>query len=206
MFIAEIRNSKGMTLVEILVVMSLVLIGVLGAYSLLANIHVTRSRSVKLTQAQQEARNIVEQIVRDLRESSMDQVWIDSTSGEPDSILFFTPRDGDRAFNISHEMDAEGRPLPGYGRPVWQRTVAYSLDPYSHYLYRYESPMLVQDMDKIKWSVKSEVVSKRVEKLFFSREDDMISISIRTFEKPNSQFGYVAESYADYYTMVEFRN
>ncbi|MFC1718438.1 PilW family protein [Candidatus Poribacteria bacterium] len=206
MFIAEMRDSKGMTLVEIFVVMSLVLIGVLGAYSLLANIQATQSRNVKLTQAQQEARNIVEHIVRDLRESSMDQVWIDSTSGEPDSILFFTPRDGDRAFNISHEVDDEGDPLPGYGRPVWQRTVAYSLDSYSHYLYRYEAPMLMQDINMIKWSVAGEVVSKRVEKLLFSRVDDMITISIRTAEEPNSQFGYVAESYADYYTMVEFRN
>ncbi len=206
MFIAEMRNSKGMTLIEILVVMSLVLIGVLGAYSLLANIQATQSRNVKLTQAQQEARNIVEQIVRDLRESSMDQVWIDSTSGELDSIVFFTPRDEDRAFNISHEVDAEGNALPGYGRPVWQRTVAYSLDSYSHCLYRYESPKLISEVDKIKWSVRSELVSKRVEKLLFSRVDDMITISIRTSEKPNSKFGYVAESYADFYTMVEFRN
>ncbi len=206
MFIAEIRNSKGMTLVEILVVMSLVLIGVLGAYSLLTNIYAAQSRNVKLTQAQQEARNTVEHIVRDLRESSMDQVWIDSTSGEPDSILFFTPRDKDRAFNINHEVDAEGNPLPGYGRPVWQRTVAYSLDSYSNYLYRYEPPQLISDISTIKWDSEGEVVSKRVEKLLFSRVDDMISISIRTFEEPNSQFGYVAESYADYYTMVEFRN
>jgi hypothetical protein len=42
--------------------------------------------------------------------------------------------------------------------------------------------------------------------LLFSRVDDMITISIRTFEEPNSQFGYVAKSYADFYTMVEFRN
>ncbi len=206
MFIAEMRSSKGMTLVEILVVISLVLIGVLGAYALLANIYITQSHSTKLMQAQQEARNTVEHIVRDLRESSMDQVWIDSTSGEPDSILFFTPRDKDRAFNINHEVDDDGDPLPGYGRPAWQRTVAYSLDSYSNYLYRYEPPQLISDISTIKWDSEGEVVSKRVEKLLFSRVDGMISISIRTFEEPNSQFGYVAESYADYYTMVEFRN
>lgn len=210
MFVAEIKGSKGLTLVEILVVTSLVLIGTLGAYSLLANIQITQAQSLKLTQAQQEARNIVEHIVRDLRESNMDQVWIDSTTGSPDSIIFFTPRDENKAFNVNHEMieisDDEFVPAPRYGRPIWRRTVAYSLDPITNYLYRYESTELISDVNEIKWNSVGEVVSKRVERVTFSRVGDMISIAIRTFEKPNTGLGYVAESYADFYTMVEFRN
>ena len=210
MFIAVLRDSEGVTLIELLVVTSLVLIGVLGAYSLLAAVQTTRSHNVKVTEAQQEARNIVEHIVRDLRESSMDHVWIDSTSGSPDSIVFFTPRDENGAFNVDHKMvqvdDDKSIPAAGYGKPIWRRTVAYSLDLYSNYLYRYELPKLIPDIDEIKWSSEGELVSKRVERVIFSRVDDMISISVRTFEEPNSKLAYAAKSYTDFYTMVEFRN
>ncbi len=42
--------------------------------------------------------------------------------------------------------------------------------------------------------------------MLFARENNMITMSIRTFEEPNTDLGYVAESYADFHTMVEFRN
>lgn len=206
MFITRIKDQKGFSLIEILIVMAVILIGVMGAYSLLANVQVTHTHSSRLVQAQQEARNIVEHIVRDLRESSLDQVWLTSASGKSDSIIFYTPRDEDGAFNVYHEVDDDGNPLSGYGRPVWRRTVAYSLDFSTNYLYRYQSFDLISDMSKIKWDSEGEIVSRSVERIFFQRVGNMITISIRTFQKPNSDVGYVAESYADYYTRVEFRN
>ena len=144
MFIAVMRDPKGFTMIETLVVMSLVLIGMLGGYALLANTQVTREQNIQAVQAQQEARNIVEQIVRDLRESSLDHVWIDSANSKSDSIVFFTPRDEDGAFNVYHRVDSDGDPLKGYGRPVWRRTIAYSLDSESNCLYRYQLPALIR--------------------------------------------------------------
>lgn len=206
MFMAEIKDQKGLSLVEILITMSVILIGVMGAYSLLANVQITHTRTSHVVQAQQEARNIVEHIVRDLRESNLDQVWITSANGESDSITFYTPRDENGAFNAYHEVDDDGNPLTGYGKPVWRRTVAYSLDPRTNYLYRYQSSELISDIDEMKLYSEGEIVSKSVKRVIFERVDNMITISIRTFEAPGSDMGYVAESHTDYYTKIEFRN
>ena len=206
MYIAAMRKSEGITLIEMLIAMSVVLVGVAASYTLLGSIQATQAGSMRLVQAQQEARNIVEHIARELRESNPDYIWIGSTSGEADSIIFYVPRDGDRAFHVYHEVNEEGIPLSGYGRPVPQSTIAYSLDSGSNCLYRYRSPELISDIDKIKWDSEGEIISRRVEWVIFSREDNMITISVRTFGEPNSKLTNVAKSYSDYYTKIEFRN
>ncbi len=206
MYIAAMRKSEGITLIEMLIAMSVVLVGVAASYTLLGGIQATQAGNMRLVQAQQEARNIVEHIARELRESSVDYIWIDSTSGKADSIIFHVPRDGDRAFHVYHEVNEEGIPLSGYGRPVPQSTIAYSLDSSSHYLYRYRLSGLISDIDKIKWDSDGEIISRRVEKILFGREDNMITISVRTFEEPNSKLANATKSYSDYYTKIEFRN
>ena len=87
MFIAVMRNSKGISLIETLITMVIVSIGLLGTYSLIVNVHATRMNNTRLVETQQEARNIVEHMVRDLRESSVDYVWIYSTGEEANSIV-----------------------------------------------------------------------------------------------------------------------
>ena len=116
MFAAEMRVPKGFTLIEMIVATSIFLVGIAGSYTLLSSIEATRAGNVKVVQVQQEARNIVERIAREMRESDQDHVWIwtDSTSGETDSIVFFTPRDESGAFCAYHEVDLHGEPLYAY--------------------------------------------------------------------------------------------
>jgi prepilin-type N-terminal cleavage/methylation domain-containing protein len=185
--------KKGFTLIEVLIAMSVGIIGALGGYSLFANIQGTMVGNSAAVQAQQEARIIVERITRELRESSPDWVWPDyMTYDESDYIVFFTPRNEDRIFIVDSG-----------GKPDWQRAILYRLDSDSK-LRRYQVYMSgTAEPDEV---FESEVVSQNIERLAFSRTDDMITISIRTFSDHNGKVGHVARSHADLYTMVKLRN
>jgi prepilin-type N-terminal cleavage/methylation domain-containing protein len=188
-----IRDQRGFTLIELIIAMSIGLIGAMGGYALLANMQGTMSGNSAAVQAQQEARIIVERIARELRESSPDWVWPSNmTYEESDYIVFLTPRNEDRTFIVDSE-----------GKPQWQRAILYRLDSDSK-LRRYQVYMSgTAEPHEIS---QSEVVSKRVERLLFSRTDDMVTISIRTFSDHNGKVGHVARSHADLYTMVKLRN
>jgi hypothetical protein len=168
----------------------------LGSYGLLASVHVTRLESAELLQAQQEARNIVERITRELRESSPEVIWPSSMiHGESNYVAFFTPRNGNGAFFICPE-----------GEPIWQRSIAYRLDTAEpHTLYRYKLHM-VNDPDIDVDSFDSEVVSKNVEALSFGLVNNMLTINIRTFADSDGGIGQVARSHADITTTISLRN
>jgi prepilin-type N-terminal cleavage/methylation domain-containing protein len=187
--IDTIRNPKGFTLMEVIVAMSVGIIGAMGGYALFANIQGTMAGNSAVTQAQQEARFIVERITRELRESNPDRVWPDPMpSGGSHYISFLTPRNEDGTFIVD-----------GDGKPGWQRSILYRLED-SNCLYRYQ-------LYASGASDPPEIVSKNIEQLRFNRVNkDMITISIRTFSDRSGVIGNVARSYADLYTMVKLRN
>jgi type II secretory pathway pseudopilin PulG len=183
------RDTKGITMIESMIVIAIGLIGVLGSYALLMSVKGTAAASAEVIEAQQEARYIVERIARELRESSPETVGPDSMLYEDSYLISFdTPRDSNRKFVVGIE-----------GEPEWQRTISYMLDPYSHTLYRYQQ---YGESNTGEY----EVVSKNVQHLAFRQTHDMITISIRTFSNKGGGIGSVADSYADFYTMIKLRN
>ncbi len=192
------KRSRGFSLVEMAIVTGIIAIGAMAGYSLLANVYGTRAGNVAALQAQQSARNIVERITRELRESSPEVVWLGYAGyeGESETISFFTPRDRNRRFMV----DAEGV-------PVWQRGIAYWLNKstntmYRSQLYMVSDPSISYDSDP---SFFPEEVSKNVEELIFSRDNDLITISVRTFVDPDGM-GHTPKSYSEYRTTVKMRN
>ena len=94
------------------------LIGAMGSYALLASMHGTRAENMAVLQAQQEARNIMERVTRELRESSPEVVWPEWEDWEDSEwVYFFTPRNANREFIVNPE-----------GEPEWQQAIAYWLD------------------------------------------------------------------------------
>lgn len=193
-----IRDSKGISLLEVMIAMAIGLIGVMGGYALLTSMNSTRVENTAVVVAQGEARNILERMTRELRESSPEVVWprYDTNGTEYRWVYFYTPRNADREFMISDE-----------GEPEWQRGIQYWLDEGSKILYRYQFYLTFDPMadDWANW-FQFEVVSKKVEKLTFSRDDDMFTINIRTFSDSGEGLGNVARSYADISTTIKLRN
>jgi type II secretory pathway pseudopilin PulG len=193
------KSSNGFTLVEALVGMSIGLAGMAGGYALLANIQGTAAGNRVLVQAQQEARNIVEHIAREVRESNPDQVWTYSEQGWG-YLYFRTPRDENNTFVRDPN-----------GKPEWQRWIYYVLDSSSNCLYRYRFQESLVDQfvaGEVDYTDMFfyEVVSRNVERVYFEQSDDMITISVRAFAESDGKVGHVARSYADYSTMVRVRN
>lgn len=190
MFKPIVRNPKGFTLMEVVIAMSVGLIGAMGGYALFANIQGTVAGNSAVVQAQQEARFTVERIARELRESNPDNVWPNPMPDEgSDYITFLTPRNEDATFMVD-----------GSGSPDWQRAILYRLEE-SNCLYRYQVYLSGTSDES------SETISKNVEQLRFNRvNNDMITIFIRTFTDRSGVIGKVARSYAELYTMVKLRN
>ena len=189
-----VANEKGLSLMETLVAVSLGSAAILGSLSLLMGVEGTMTESREAVQVQQEARNIVECIAREVRESCPDKIQITSyPQGEWDAetILFHTPRDEDGRFVMDNS-----------GKPDWQREIAYELDRDSHYLYRSQYYLASGEGG----AYQSEVVSKNVERLNFAQNNDMLLISIRTFVDTCDGTGYRSRAYADFQTMVKLRN
>ncbi len=190
------RNSKGFSLVEVVIAMVIGLIGAMGSYALLASMHGTRAENMEVLQAQQEARNIMERVTRELRESSPEVVWPDWPTweewGDSEWVYFFTPRNANREFMVNPE-----------GEPEWQRAIAYWLDSLNNTLYRYQY-YLTWDPDINDW-YESEVVSKNVEDISFRRVNDMITINIRTFADNDGGIGQTARSHSEFTTTIKLR-
>jgi hypothetical protein len=178
--------------------MSIALIGIAGGYALLANIQGTAIGNRILVQAQQEARNVVEYLAREIRESSPDQVLLDAVD-RSEQITFGIPRNENREFVVD-----------GKGEPEWQRWISYRLETDTTHLYRYQAldsseyaPGSPDWLDECH----SKIMSKQVKRLNFERVgDDMIVISVRAFAESDGKVGHVARSYADFSTMVRLRN
>ena len=193
--IGLIRNTNGITLIETLVAIFMGSILVLGSFALLTNVRGTMTGSSEAIQVQQEARNIVENIAREIREASPEKTWLYSWSGTEgetaDTIFFYTSRDEERRFVFDSD-----------GKPEWQREIAYALDPYSNNLYRFQYYISSGEES----SYQSEIVSRNVEKLTFNNVNDMLIISIRTFADTSNSSGNTARAYADFNTMIKLRN
>lgn len=204
-----VRNSDGISLLEVMIAVAIGLIGVAGSYSLLASMNSTRTENMEVLQAQQEARNIMERMTRELRESSPEVVWPqyypdivlpegDTEDGETSWVYFFTPRNINREFIVNAE-----------GEPSWQRGIEYWLDWNTNILYRFQFYLnfnpAVDNWDTSDWYTFEEI-SKNVEKLTFKRENDMFTIHLRTFADSDGGLGNVARSYADLNTTIKLRN
>jgi len=205
-WIDRMKSSRGFTLVEALIAMAIGVIGMTGGYALLGNIQGTAAANRTLAQAQQEARNVVARIAREIRESTSDDdgyygVYLYPEDGS-DYIYFWTPRDEDRKFIVGSD-----------GRPEWQRWIFYGLayDTHSLYRYQFQESLYLRELEEdpsadpynaYHW----EIISKNVESIEFKRVDDMIAISVRAFADPGEKVGHVARSYADFTTMVKLRN
>ncbi len=188
------RNSKGFSLVEVIIAMVIGLIGAMGSYALLASMHGTRAENMAVLQAQQEARNIMERVTRELRESSPEVVWPDWEDWEDSEwVYFFTPRNANREFMVNPE-----------GEPEWQQAIAYWLDSLNNTLYRYRY-YLTWDPVLENW-FEFEVVSKNVEDISFRRVNDMITINIRTFSDNDGGIGQTARSHSELTTTIQLRN
>ena len=192
--IGKLRSSKGVTLIEMVIAASIALIGAMGGLALFTGVKGTIAGNSAAVQAEQEARNIVERIAREIRESAPDQVWLYDMNGDgSEYINFLTPRDSNRKFIV----DANGRPL-------WQRTISYGLDTYSNTVYRYQ---YFTNYDGETGQYESfEIVSKNVEDLRFRISGDMVAIRIRTFTDQGQGTGNVSNTYADFHTTVKLRN
>ncbi len=70
-----IRSSKGISLMEVMIAIAIGLIGAMGGYALLTSMNSTRVENTAVIVAQGEARNILERMTRELRESSPEVVW-----------------------------------------------------------------------------------------------------------------------------------
>lgn len=204
-----VRNSDGISLLEVMIAVAIGLVGVAGSYSLLATMNSTRTENSEVLQAQQEARNIMERMTRELRESSPEVVWPQHHPGMifPDGytedeetywVYFFTPRNRNREFMVNAE-----------GEPSWQRGIEYWLDWNTNILYRYQFYLdanpTTEGWDTEDWYTFEEI-SKNVEKLTFKRKNDMFTINLRTFTDSDGGLGNVARSYADLSTTIKLRN
>lgn len=184
-----IKKTSGLSLIEMLIAIVVISIGIMASYSLLASVRGTRVGNVAAVQAQQEARNILERIAREVRESSPEVLWVDSSY-----INFLTPRNAEKQFIIDPE-----------GAPQWQRAIGYMLDPYTNELSRYQY-YLTHDPATYEDAFYVERISKNAEKLSFSRTNDLLTIYVRTFYDHEGKVGNVTRAYADLSTTVKLRN
>lgn len=190
-----IKKTSGLSLIEMLVTIAVISIGIMASYSLLASIRGTRVGNVAAIQAQQEARNILERIAREVRESSPEVLQISSMyEGQASHIRFYTPRNAEKQFIVDPE-----------GAPKWQRSIEYMLDPYTHEISRYQYYM-TYDPDAYDGSYHFESISKNAEKLTFNRVNDLLTISVRTFYDHEGKVGTVTRAHAELSTTVKLRN
>jgi len=188
-------NASGLSLIEMLIAIAVISVGVMASYTLLASVRGTRVGNVAAVQAQQEARNILEQIAREVRESSPEVLWVSSMyEGQASYISFYTPRNAEKQFIVDPE-----------GAPKWQRSVEYMLDPYTNELCRYQY-YLTYDPDIYDAPYYFECISKNAEKLTFNRVNDLLTISVRTFYDHEGKVGSVTRAHADLSTTIKLRN
>lgn len=191
----NIRSETGISLMELMMAMAIASIGLLGSYTFFIGTQNTRAANVELIEAQQEARNILETIARDLRESSPGKVWLSpGVDGWSDYIAFHTPRNANREFVVDDD-----------GQPVWQRGLGYVMDTGSNQFLRQHMTM-AHDPDIYYDSYESEILSSNIERIGFKRKNDMIVISVRTYTNSDRELANVADSYIDLHTVVKLRN
>jgi hypothetical protein len=183
----SIRDSKGVTLVEILISVCITIVGVIGGLLLFPNICGVSAGDFEMLQVQQDARTIVENIAIELSESAPNLVVPDPMINS-DCIAFYTPRDSNGALVMDEAGNAD-----------WQRYVKYTLDQKSNRLYKFAS-FIGQPETQV------EITATNVQHLLFTRKGDVVTISMRTFSDQSVETGNVAHAYTDFCTEVRLKN
>ncbi len=182
----SIRDSKGVTLVEILISVCITIFGIVGGLWLLSNMRCTSAEDFGTVQVQQDARTLVENMARELSESAPNMVVPDPMINS-DCIAFYTPRSSNGALVLDKDGNAD-----------WQRYVKYMLDQKSNRLYKF-----VSYLGKPKTQV--EIVATNVQQLLSTRKGDVVTISMRTFSDQSVETGNVANAYTDFCTEVRLK-
>ena len=185
--IGSIRDSKGVTLIEILISLCITIFVIIGGLLLLSNMRCTSAEDFGTVQVQQDARTIVENMAGELSESAPNLIVPDPMINS-DCIAFYTPRASNGALVLDKAGNAD-----------WQRYVKYTLDQKSNRLYKFVS-YLGEPETQI------EIVATNVQQLLSTRKGDVVTISMRTFSDQSMETGNVADAYTDFCTEVRLKN
>ena len=185
--IGSVRDSKGVTLVEILISLWITVVGIIGGLSIFPKICGTSTGNFETVKVWQDARTLVEDIARELSESAPNMVVPDPMISS-DWIAFYTPR----ASNGALVMDKAGN-------ADWQRYVKYMLDQKSNRLYKFLSYVGKPETE-------IEIVATNVQQLLSTRKGDVVTISVRTFSHQSAETGNAAYAYTDFCTEVRLKN
>ncbi len=185
--VCSIRDSKGLTLLEILISLWVTILGIIGGLSLFPKICDTSAEDFETAKVWQDARTLVQNIARELSESAPNMVVPDPMINS-DCIAFYTPRDSSGALVLDKTGNAD-----------WQRYVKYMLDQKSNRLYKFVSYIGESD-------TQVEIVATNVQQLLSTRKGDVVTISMRTFSDQSVETGNVADAYTDFCTEVRLKN
>jgi len=213
MFMTINKNcTKGLTLIELLIAVSISSIGILGSYSLISNIRNTVASQSEAVQAQQSARNIMERMAREIRESKPEYIWTtgDLNVSEP-TILFLTPRDENNKFSLDSN-----------GKPLWKGVVMYRLDSSSKDLFRYKSSdpdiiSMIKDSGNIPlalYNIRQRIQPTEeeassnfdLEGMSYNPSNEIISLSVKTVANFTDRQKKNYNSFALFRTKVRSRN
>jgi Tfp pilus assembly protein PilV len=185
--IESIRGTKGMTLVEILISVCVIIVVIIGGLCLLSYMRGNPEERFETVQVQQDARTLVENMARELSKSAPNLVVPDPMINS-DFIAFYTPRDG----NVESVTDK-------VSSIDWQRYVKYMLDRKSNRLYKF-----VSHVGKPETQI--EIMATNVQQLLSTRKGDVVTISMRTLSDQSMETGNVAHAYTDFCTQVRLKS
>jgi type II secretory pathway pseudopilin PulG len=185
--IESTRGSKGMTLVEILISVCVIIVVIIGGLYLLSYMRGTPEERFETVQVQQDARTLVENMARELSKSVPNLVVPDPMINS-DFIAFYTPGDGSVESVPDKVCNTD-----------WQRYVKYMLDRKSNRLYKFVSYVGEPE-------TQIEIMATNVQQLLSTRKGDVVTISMRTLSDQSMETGNVAHAYTDFCTEVKLRN
>ncbi len=185
--VCSIRDSKGVTLVEILISFCITVGMIIGGLLLLSYMRGTSEERFETVQVQQDARTLVENMARELSKSAPNLVVPDPMINS-DCIAFYTPRDSNGALVLNKAGNAD-----------WQRYVKYMLDRKSNRLYKFVSYVGEPE-------TQVEIVATNVQQLLSTRKGDVVTISMRTLRDQSMETDNVADAYTDFCTQVRLEN
>jgi prepilin-type N-terminal cleavage/methylation domain-containing protein len=111
------KREEGFSLAELIIAMAVTLIGFAASYNLFQLGYKYLNLGTDVTQARQEIRMAVENIVKELQETAGSTVWVGD-----EAISFASARDANNNFSTITE------PPENRGKPNWQKAVVYFRD------------------------------------------------------------------------------
>ena len=185
--VCSIRNSKGVTLVEILISLCITVGVMIGGLCLLSYMRGTPEERFETVQVQQDAQTLVENMARELSKSIPNLVVPDPMINS-DFIAFYTPRDGNVESVPNKVCNTD-----------WQRYVKYMLDRKSNRLYKFVSHVGEP-------GTQIEIMATNVQQLLSTRKGDLVTISMRTLSDQSMETDNSAHAYTDFCTQVKLEN